>query len=107
MRSELISFFYVNIVLLSLPFWVSIIDKKIGRKLGLAIVVTTTMDRCGAMATMTLAPLDFFFPSATTTIVKMKVDQRWISVEGLKFGVVKTEMVLELEVVGTGDVKKP
>ena len=76
MHSKLILFFYAKIVLLGLPFWVSIIDKKIGRKLGLAIVVATTMDRCGAMATMTLAPLDFFFPSATTTIIKMEVDQR-------------------------------
>ena len=48
----------------------------------------------------------FFFPSATTTIVKMEVDQRRIDVEGLEFGVVKTNMVLELEVVGTGNVKK-
>ena len=64
------------------------------------------MDWCGATATMTLLPLDFSFPSAITIIVKMEVDQRWISVEGLEFGVVKTEMILELEVVGTGDVKK-
>ena len=55
---------------------------------------------------MTLLPLDFSFPSVTTIIVKMEVDQRWIGVEGLEFGVVKTEMVLELEVVGIGDVKK-
>lgn len=48
---------------------------------------------------MTLAPLDFSFPSAA--IVKMEVDQRRIGVEGLEFGVVKTEMALELEVTGT------
>lgn len=53
---------------------------------------------------MTLAPLDFSFPSAA--IVKMEVDQRRIGVEGLEFGVVKTEMALELEVTGTGDVEK-
>ena len=55
---------------------------------------------------MTLAPPDFSFPSIATAIVKMEVDQRRIGVEGLEFGVVKTEMVLELEVVKTGDVKK-
>ena len=58
------------------------------------------------MAAMTLASSDFSFPSAATAIVKMEVDQRQIGVEGLEFGVVKTKMVLELEVVGTGDVKK-
>ena len=55
---------------------------------------------------MTLAPLDFPFPSTATAIVKMEVDQRRIGIEGLEFGVVKTEMVLELEVIETGDVKK-
>ena len=55
---------------------------------------------------MTLAPPDFSFPLAATAIIKMEVDQRRISVEGLEFGVVKTKMVLELEIVGTGDVKK-
>ena len=55
---------------------------------------------------MTLAPPDFSFPSATTTIVKMEVDQRRIGVEGLEFGVVKMKMVLELEVARTRDVKK-
>ena len=55
---------------------------------------------------MTLAPLDFSIPSTATTIVKMEVDQRRIGIEGLEFGVVKMEMVLELEVVGTRDVKK-
>ena len=55
---------------------------------------------------MTLAPPNFSFPSTATTIVKMEVDHRWIGVEGLEFGVVKTKMVLELEVVETGDIKK-
>ena len=55
---------------------------------------------------MTLTPPDFSFPSTITTIIKMEVDQRRIDVEGLEFGVVKTNMVLELEVVGTGNVKK-
>ena len=55
---------------------------------------------------MSLAPPDFSFPSTVTTIIKMEVDQRRIDVEGLEFGVVKTNMVLELEVVGTGNVKK-
>ena len=55
---------------------------------------------------MTLAPPDFSFPSAATAIVKMEVDQRRISVEGLEFDVVKIEVVLELEVAETGDVKK-
>ena len=57
-------------------------------------------------AAMTLAPSDFSFPSTTTVIVKMEVDQRWIGVEGLEFGVVKMDMVLKLEVVETRDVKK-
>ena len=55
---------------------------------------------------MTLGPLNFSFPSTATAIVKMEVDQRRIGIEGLEFGVVKTEMVLKLEVVTTGDVKK-
>ena len=55
---------------------------------------------------MTLAPPDFSFPSVATTIVKMEVDQRRIGVEGLEFGVVKTKMVLKLEVARTRDVKK-
>ena len=58
------------------------------------------------MATMILAHPDFSFPLAATTIVKMEVDQWRISVEGLEFGVVKMEVVLELEVVRTGDVNK-
>ena len=58
------------------------------------------------MAAMTLAPPDFSFPSTATTIVKMEVDHRRIGIEGLEFGVVKMEMVLELEVAGIGDVKK-
>ena len=53
---------------------------------------------------MTLAPLDFSFPSAA--IVKMEVDQRRIGVEGLEVGVVMTKMILKVEVVGTGDMKK-
>ena len=59
-----------------------------------------------AVATMTLAPPNFSFPSTATTIVKMEVDHRWIGVEGLEFGMVKTKMVLELEVVETRDIKK-
>ena len=59
-----------------------------------------------AVATMTLAPPKFSFPSTATTIVKMEVDHRWIGVEGLEFGMVKTKMVLELEVVETRDIKK-
>ena len=55
---------------------------------------------------MTLVSLDFSFPSTTTTFVKMEVDQQRIGVEGLEFGVVKIEMVLEFKVAGTGDVKK-
>ena len=55
---------------------------------------------------MTLAPQNFSFPSTATVIVKMEVDKRQIGVEGLEFGVVKTDMVLELEVVGIRDVKK-
>ena len=55
---------------------------------------------------MTLAPPDFSFPLAATAIIKMEVDQRRISVEGLEFDVVKMEVVLELEVAETGDVKK-
>ena len=58
------------------------------------------------MAAMTLAPPDFSFPSTATTIVKIEVDQRRIGIKGLEFGVVKTEMILELEVTETGDVKK-
>ena len=68
--------------------------------------MAATMDWCGATTAMTLAPPDFSFPSATTTIVKMEVDQRRIGVEGLEFGVVKTKMVLKLEVARTRDVKK-
>ena len=58
------------------------------------------------MAAMTLAPPDLSFPSTATTIVKIEVDQRRIGIKGLEFGVVKTEMILELEVTETGDVKK-
>ena len=39
------------------------------------------------------------------TIVKMEVDQQQMCWR-IKFGVVKTEMVLELEVIEIGDVKK-
>ena len=67
-------------------------------------MVAAVMD--WAAVAMTLAPLDFSFPSTATVIVKMEVDQRWIGVEGLEFGVVKMDMILELEVVGIGDVKK-
>ena len=74
------------------------------KKLGLATMVEVVMDRVAV--TMTLAPPDFSFPLAVMTIVKMEVDQRQIGVKGLKFGVVKIEMVLELEVIGTRDVKK-
>ena len=59
-----------------------------------------------ATTIMTLTPSNFSFPSTATTIVKMEVNQRQIGIEGLEFGVVKTKMVLELEVIGIGDVKK-
>ena len=78
-------------------FSLSIKKKKV-------IMVVAAMD--WVAAAMTLAPSDFSFPSTTTVIVKMEVDQRWIGVEGLEFGVVKMDMILELEVVGIGDVKK-
>ena len=55
---------------------------------------------------MTLVPLDFSFPSTITVIIKMEVDQRRIGVEGLEVGVVMTKMILKVEVVGTGDMKK-
>ena len=70
--------------------------------MGLASMVAAKMD--WAMVAMTLAPPDFSFPSTTTTIVKIEVDQQRIGIEGLEFGVVK--MILELEVTETGDAKK-
>ena len=73
-------------------------------EMGLASVGVAAMD--WAATIMTLGPLNFSFPSTATAIVKMEVDQRRIGIEGLEFGVVKTEMVLKLEVVTTGDVKK-
>ena len=80
-------------------------------EMGLASMVVVTMDWATAAmdwttAIMTLAPSNFSFPSTATTIVKMKVNQRQIGIEGLEFGVVKTKMVLELEVIVIGDVKK-
>ena len=71
-------------------------------EMGLASMVAAKI----AMAAMTLAPPNFSFPSIATTIVKIKVDQRRIGIEGLEFGVVKTEMILEFEVTGTRDAKK-
>ena len=73
-------------------------------EMSLASVVVAAMD--WAVVAMTLAPSNFSFPSTATAIVKIEVDERWIGIEGLEFVVVKTKMVLELEVVGTEDVKK-
>ena len=95
-----------------LDFSSTIASKPPCPKMGLASVVAATMDWATTamdwvVAIMTLAPSNFSFPSTATTIVKMKVDQRRIGIEGLEFGVVKTKMVLELEVVETGYMKKP
>ena len=94
-----------------LDFSSTIASKPPCPKMGLASVVAATMDWATTamdwvVAIMTLAPSNFSFPSTATTIVKMKVDQWRIGIEGLEFGVVKTKMVLELEVVGTGYMKK-